>query len=53
MEIRFRSNEELEKKIEKLKDSMGFSEKRDLVVFLINREYDSIIKAEMLKSNIK
>jgi hypothetical protein len=49
MEIRFRTNDEIEEKIKKIQSTLHFSEKKELVLYLINREYDDIIKTEMKK----
>lgn len=49
MEIRFRTTDEIEIKIKKLQETLHFAEKKDLIVFLVNREYDDIIKREMKK----
>jgi hypothetical protein len=49
MEIRFKSSDELELKIKKLQEVLHFSEKKDVIVYLVNREFDDIIKSEMKK----
>lgn len=49
MEIRFSTDDSLEEKMTLIMDKLKFKSKKDLVTYLINREFDDIIKAEMKK----